>query len=167
MKEVTYKSPEELKKGTNQKRAETNTLIKKLKKKKPKNLDDVVHALHEEAFAGFSCLDCANCCKTIGPRLIQKDIERLAKHLKMKESEFTEKYVAVDEDGDFVFRDHPCPFLMPDNYCMVYENRPRACRQYPHTDHKRFHQILKLSHKNCETCPVVFEIFEELKTNYS
>ena len=104
-----------------------------------------------------------NCYKTIGPRLIDKDIERLAKHLKMKVADFTNQYIITDEDGDFVFKDHPCPFLMPDNYCMVYENRPRACREYPHTDRKRFFQILPLSHKNYETCPVVYDIFEELK----
>ena len=167
MERTTYKSPEELKNLTNQNRAETAALIKKLKKKKPKNLDDFVHGLHEEAFSEFSCLDCANCCKTIGPRLIQKDIERLAKYLKIKEAEFIEQYVETDEDGDFVFRNHPCPFLMPDNYCMVYENRPRACRQYPHTNQKRFYQILKLSHKNCKTCPVVFDIFGEIKNNFS
>ena len=163
MKKITYKTPGELKLLTDKTRAETASYLKKLKTKKPKNLDDVVHELHEEAFAKFNCLDCANCCKTIGPRLIDKDIERLAKHLKMKISDFTEKYILTDEDGDFVFKEHPCPFLLPDNYCMVYENRPKACREYPHTDRKRFYQILELSHKNCETCPVVYEIFEEIK----
>ena len=164
MQRVEYKTPEELKILTDKGRQETSLFVKKLKKKKPKNLDDVVHELHDEAFAVFSCLDCANCCKTIGPRLIDKDIERLAKHLKMKNSDFMQQYILTDEDGDFVFKDHPCPFLLQDNYCMVYENRPRACREYPHTDRKRFYQILTLSHKNCETCPVVYEIFEKLKT---
>jgi Fe-S-cluster containining protein len=163
MKKVTYKTPAEVKLLTNKTQTETSTFIKKIKKKQPKNLDDIVHGLHVEAFSTFNCLDCANCCKTIGPRLIDKDIERLAKHLKMKTSDFIEKYILTDEDGDFVFKDHPCPFLLPDNYCMVYESRPKACREYPHTDRKRFYQLLPLSHKNCETCPVVFEIFEELK----
>lgn len=163
MKKVTYKTPEELKLLTDKSRVETASFVKKLKTKKPKNLDDLVHELHDEAFAKFNCLDCANCCKTIGPRLIDKDIERLARHLKLKESEFISKYILTDEDGDYVFKEHPCPFLLPDNYCMVYESRPKACREYPHTDRKRFYQILTLSHKNCETCPVVFEIFEELK----
>ena len=163
MKKATYKSPEELKLLSDKSRAETNSLVKKLKKKKPKNLDNVVHQLHDEAFEEFDCLECANCCKTIGPRLTNKDIERLAKHLKMKLPDFTNQYILTDEDGDFVFKDHPCPFLLPDNYCLVYENRPKACREYPHTDRKRFYQILELSHKNCETCPVVYDIFEELK----
>jgi Fe-S-cluster containining protein len=166
MKKVEYKSPEELKELTDKTRAETVAFIKKLKKKKPKKLDAIVHELHDEAFSEFNCLDCANCCKTIGPRLIEKDIDRLAKHFKMKPSAFIQQYVKTDEDGDYVFKEHPCPFLMPDNYCMVYENRPKACRDYPHTDRNRFHQILNLSHKNCETCPVVHEIFESLKHNF-
>jgi hypothetical protein len=128
MKKVTYKTPAELKLLTNKTGVEIVMFIKKLKKKKPKNLDDIVHELHVDAFSTFDCLDCANCCKTIGPRLIDKDIERLAKHLKMKTSDFTEKYILTDEDGDFVFKEHPCPFLLPDNYCMVYENRSKACR---------------------------------------
>jgi uncharacterized protein len=166
MKKIEYKTPEELKQLTDKNRQETAAFLKRLKKKNPKDLDDFVHDLHVEAFSEFNCLDCANCCKTIGPRLIDKDIDRLAGHLKIKPSEFMEQYILTDEDGDFVFREHPCPFLLPDNYCMVYENRPKACREYPHTDRKRFYQILTLSHKNCETCPVVFEIFEELKRNF-
>jgi hypothetical protein len=166
MKKVEYISPEELKLLTEKKRVGTAALIKKLKKKKPKNLDTVVHELHDVAFSEFNCLDCANCCKTIGPRLIEKDIDRLARHFKMKPSAFIQQYVKTDEDGDFVFKEHPCPFLLPDNYCMVYESRPKACRDYPHTDRNRFHQILKLSHKNCETCPVVYDIFESLKHNF-
>lgn len=163
MKKTKYKSPEKLKNLTGKTRAETSSFVKKLKKKKPKNLDNIVHELHNGAFARFNCLDCANCCKTIGPRLTDKDIARLAKHLKIKTSDFMVQYILTDEDNDFVFKEHPCPFLLPDNYCLVYQNRPKACREYPHTNRKRFYQILDLSHKNCETCPVVSDIFEELK----
>jgi hypothetical protein len=162
MDKIQYKTPTELKKQTEKNRQLLNLIVKLLKKRKPAGLDDAVHKLHDKAFFGFNCLDCANCCKTIGPRLIAKDIEQLAKHLKMKPSVFQEQFVIVDEDGDFVFREHPCPFLLSDNYCMVYESRPKACREYPHTDRKKFLQIIDLSLKNCETCPVVFEIFNDL-----
>ncbi|MBN2395805.1 MAG: YkgJ family cysteine cluster protein, partial [Candidatus Atribacteria bacterium] len=60
------------------------------------------------------------------------------------------------------FNETPCPFLMPDNYCMVYESRPKACREYPHTDRRRMVQILKLTQKNCEVCPVVYAIVKDL-----
>jgi len=163
MAKIEYKTPEELKILADNTRKETISFLKKLKRKKPKNLDDVVHGLHHEAFSDFNCLDCANCCKTIGPRLTGKDIERLSRHLKMKPSDFIGQYVETDEDNDYVFKSHPCPFLQLDNSCSVYEQRPKACREYPHTDRKRFYQILDLTHKNCETCPVVFSIVDELK----
>ena len=160
---VEYKNTDELKILTDQSRKETTAFLKKLKRKKRNRLDAIVHDLHVKAFSEFNCLDCANCCKTIGPRLSDKDIEKLAGHTKMKPSEFMGKYIYQDEDNDYVFREKPCPFLAVDHYCLVYDQRPKACREYPHTNRKRFYQILDLTHKNCETCPIVFEIMEELK----
>ncbi len=142
---------------------QNRALVKKLKKKKPKNLDNIVHALHEEVFSEIDCLTCANCCKSLGPRVTDNDIARLAKHLKLKPGKFIESYLRLDEDNDYVFKEMPCPFLMPDNYCMVYEHRPKACREYPHTDRKRFYQALDITLKNTATCPAVFEIMERLK----
>ena len=138
-------------------------LVKSLKKKKPKSLDNIVHRLHEEVFSTIDCLACANCCKTLGPRVTDNDIVRLAKHLKIKPGKFIESYLRLDEDNDYVFKEMPCPFLLPDNYCMVYEHRPKACREYPHTDRKRFYQALDITLKNTATCPAVYEIMEQLK----
>lgn len=142
---------------------QNKALVKKLKKKKPKNLDNIVHALHQEVFNHIDCLACANCCKTLGPRITDNDIVRLTKHLKLKPGKFIDAYLKLDEDNDYVFKEMPCPFLMPDNYCMVYEYRPKACREYPHTDRKRFYQALDVTLKNTATCPAVFEIMEQLK----
>ena len=142
---------------------ETRRCIRKLDRKKKHLLDERVHELHEEAFSQFSCLDCANCCKSISPIIYEKDIDRIARYLRMKPSAFTEQYLKMDDDGDYVFRQSPCPFLMPDNYCSIYPRRPRSCRDYPHTDRKNFHQILELAVKDTYICPVVFEILEELK----
>ncbi len=142
---------------------ETKSFFAKLKKKKPKNLDKVVHQLHDEVFQEIDCLDRANCCKSISPILYNKDVERLAKHFKMKSTQFIDEYLNIDEDGDYVFKQTPCPFLLPDNYCIAYESRPKACREYPHTDRKRFYQILNLTLKNTEVCPAVFDVVEKLK----
>ncbi len=142
---------------------DTKLFFAKLRKKKPKNLDKIVHELHEEVFQEIDCLNCANCCKSISPTLYDKDVERLAKHFKMKPSQFVEQYLYVDDEGDYVFQQTPCPFLLPDNYCMAYESRPKACREYPHTDRKRFYQILNLTLKNTEVCPAVYDVVEKLK----
>jgi Fe-S-cluster containining protein len=144
----------------------TVKLVTKLKKTKPNNLDDVVHNLHDDAFREFDCLTCANCCKTTSPAFYQKDIERLSKRLKMKPGQFIEQYLNVDEDDDYVLKSAPCPFLDNENHCLVYEDRPTACREYPHTNRKRFYQVLDLSVQNSAICPVVNSIFEKLKEVY-
>ena len=144
-------------------RQENKTFFARLKKRKPKNLDKIVHELHHEVFQEIDCLDCANCCKSISPTLYHKDIDRLSKQLKIKPSQFVEEYLYLDDEGDYVFKQTPCPFLLSDNYCIVYENRPKACREYPHTDRSRFYQILNLTLKNSLICPAVFEIIEILK----
>jgi uncharacterized protein len=134
----------------------------KLKAMKSKDADHLIAGLHERAFESINCLDCANCCRGLGPRLLRSDIERLSSALKMKTSVFFDSYLRIDEDGDHVFKSLPCPFLLPDNHCMVYDSRPRACREYPHTDQKNIKSILSLCIKNTETCPVVFEVMSKV-----
>ena len=85
-------------------------LFKKLKAKKPKNLDDVFHELHNEAFDQFDCLTCANCCSSISPVITEKDLERLAKSVKMKTVDFVAQYLYIDEDHDYVFKQTPLSF---------------------------------------------------------
>lgn len=142
---------------------ENKEVVKKLKKSKPKNLDATVLQLHDEVFDKIDCLACANCCKTTSPTFYERDIDRLSKHLKIKPSDFIQQYLNIDEDGDYVLTTAPCPFLDYENYCTVYESRPTACREYPHTNRKRFYQILDLSLKNTEICPAVADVFEKLR----
>ena len=145
---------------------ENKSFLDKLKKKKPKDLDGRVLQFHHEAFEKFDCLECANCCKSISPIVIDRDIDRIAKYLKKKPSELIDSYLKLDNDEDYVFKTTPCPFLMPDNYCRIYDVRPRACREYPHTDRKRFHQILNLTYQNTFVCPIVTDVVQKLKESY-
>lgn len=145
---------------------ENKKLFAKLKRTKPKDLDKHTHQFHDEAFEHTDCLKCANCCKTTSPIFYQKDIERVAQHLRMKPGDFLQKYLYMDEDGDFVLHSAPCPFLDSENYCMVYESRPTACREYPHTNRKKVFQVIDITEKNALICPAVFEITERLKKVY-
>lgn len=154
---------EELPSLAKDKRKENQRYFQKLRKKKPKQLDVVVADIHDEVFEEIDCLECANCCKTTSPLFLDKDIDRIAKHLGMKPSDFVEQYLHIDEDQDYVLNVAPCPFLGPDNYCSIYEARPKACRAYPHTNRKRFVQILNLTLKNTEICPAAFKVIEQLK----
>ncbi|HKL72511.1 MAG TPA: YkgJ family cysteine cluster protein [Marinilabiliaceae bacterium] len=146
---------------------ENRKFLERLRKMRPSTLDEVTESLHYKAFDHIDCLSCANCCKTTSPILIDKDIERISKRLRIKPSEMVETYLKLDKENDYVFIKAPCPFLMDDNYCMIYEDRPRACREYPHTNRKRFYQILKLSYHNTLVCPAVLEVVEGLKQHYN
>ena len=140
-------------------------LIAQMKKMNPRKLDSLFQEAHEDSFDEIDCLNCANCCKTTSPIFRDVDIDRLSSSLRMKPVQFIEKYLHQDEVGDYVLNSSPCPFLGEDNYCSVYENRPRACREYPHTDRKNQHQILGLALKNTEVCPAVARIFGQLGKN--
>ena len=161
---MNEKEQERLKQLAEKEEPTTKALFKKLKRaRKARKLDDLVHELHNEAFEEINCLDCANCCKSISPIIHEKDIQRISRHLKIKPSEFTQTYLKLDKEGDFVFQQTPCPFLLPDNYCSIYPIRPKSCKEYPHTDRKNIQQILLLTLKNSFICPAVFKITKRMK----
>ncbi len=155
--------PEEIKEKGKVAETINKKFFDKLRKVSPDQLDKIVHPVHEEVFEEVDCLACANCCKTTSPIFYQADIERVARKLRLKPSEFIDQYLHLDEDNDYVLNSSPCPFLDGENYCLVYESRPTACREYPHTNRKRFRQILNLTLNNTQVCPAVFEIVERLK----
>lgn len=123
--------------------------------------------MHEEIFERTNCLECANCCKTTSPIFRDVDIDRISKHLGVRPSDFTEKHLHLDGDGDYVLNSAPCVFLDDQNYCRIYDVRPRACRDYPHTDRKNMVQILDLTYRNTLVCPAVAEMAEKLKQAFS
>jgi len=118
--------------------------------------------LHEEAFSKVNCLDCAACCKNYSPRFKTPDLKRIAKHLKMKEGDFIEKYLTLDVEGDYVVRSKPCPFLGADNYCGIYDVRPSDCARFPYTDEDVIIKRQQLTLKNSSFCPIVYFVLEKL-----
>lgn len=159
MKEVLKDLPQKAK----EKHSENKKFFGKLRKKPPKNLDYIMQELHNDEFQRTDCLSCGNCCRTTGPLFTNNDIIRISKHLRLKPQIFIEQYLRIDEDQDYVLQTVPCSFLGPDNYCSIYEVRPKACREFPHTDRKKFQQISQLTLKNVGICPAAYNIVEEMK----
>jgi Fe-S-cluster containining protein len=122
-------------------------------------------SLHDEAFGKIDCLQCANCCKNYSPRFKTPDIKRISRHLKMRESDFIQTYLRVDEDGDFVANARPCPFLGADNRCGIYEQRPSDCHRFPYTDEDVFIKRPQLTLKNASFCPITYYVLEKLIAN--
>lgn len=121
-----------------------------------------IPVLHDQAFAKIDCLDCARCCKNYSPRFKTPDIKRISRLLRLKESVFIEKYLKLDEDGDYVAVSKPCPFLSGDNKCSIYEDRPSDCKRFPYTDEDVILKRPALTQKNSEFCPIVVSVLEGL-----
>lgn len=148
-------------KKSSQNQKKYKTFLKRADKNKTLKL---LPALHQEAFEKIDCLSCANCCKNYSPRFKTPDIKRIAKHLKLKEGDFIETYLRIDEEGDFVVKSMPCPFLGTDNYCTIYENRPSDCHRFPYTDEDVLLKRQNITLKNSTFCPIVYFVLEKLST---
>ena len=148
------------------KKANKKFLDKLKKVKKQHAVDNAFYDAHVEAFSCIDCLKCANCCKTTGPLFTDKDITRIAKHLKLKPGQFIEQYLRLDEENDYVLQKVPCTFLGTDNYCSIYDVRPKACAEFPHTDRSKQSQIFNLTLKNTEVCPAVNKVLDLVKKEF-
>lgn len=123
---------------------------------------DQLPDLNDAAFAAIDCLQCANCCRNHSPRFKTTDIKRISKRLKLKEGDFIETYLRLDDEGDYVVKSTPCPFLDSDNYCGIYEDRPSDCARYPYTAEDVLLKRPQLTLKNTTVCPIVVHVMENL-----
>ena len=136
------------------KRADKNKILRQLPE------------LHEAAIANVDCLSCAACCRNYSPRFKQPDIKRITKSLKIKEGELIEKYLRLDDEGDFVTKSTPCPFLGSDNYCSIYDVRPSDCARFPYTDEDVLVKRPKITLKNATFCPIVDKVLDKLSSGF-
>lgn len=152
----------ELQKAQN-KYKENKYLMEKLKRMKRKDLDELFLDIHEEVFAEINCMECGNCCKVLGPKVNNRDVDRIGKYINMRSGKVRKNYLEVDEDNDFIFQSMPCPFLKEGNHCSIYDARPKACAEYPHTDMPNMQKKLHITLKNSLVCPGIYRILERIK----
>jgi len=137
-----------------------NGIIKGIDEHKPNH--QLADKVHNDVFEEMDCLQCGNCCKSIPPMISNRDVKRISKVLGMSKDVFLEKYVVVDNDGDQVINSSPCPFLASDNKCQIYEDRPSACRAYPHSGEGMFYKNWSHHKRNAKYCPALLEILTRL-----
>jgi Fe-S-cluster containining protein len=128
-------------------------------------VDQTVHTLNKEISSKIDCTKCGHCCREIQPFMDANDIAQMAEGLK----ETSEKILAQTkpEDHNCVsFLKKPCPMLK-DNKCTVYQFRPRDCQEYPHLDKPDFLAGSVGTIENYGTCPIVFNVYNRLKTAFS
>lgn len=129
----------------------------------PENIAKV-RELHDTVFGAIDCLACANCCKTTPALITKRDAKRIASKLQMPPKTFLRKYTIEDINGEYIMNRVPCPFLLEDNRCDIYDVRPEACSRFPHTDEEAFFNRARLNAENTIVCPAAYHIVQKLNT---
>ena len=124
-------------------------------------VDQLFHRIGAEVAAEIDCASCGSCCRQLSPVLLPKDIERLARRLRVLNPDLRASHLRREDDG-FVFARLPCP-LLDGTRCSCYTDRPKDCRSYPHLHKKDMTSRLLGVLENAAVCPIVFGVLERLK----
>ena len=114
----------------------------------------------------IDCTTCANCCRVATARVSERDVERLARFLRIKPAAFLTDYTEPSEEEGTVLRrtGTGCVFLHGTT-CTVYEARPETCQKFPHVVRgagsiaSRMWQFVD---RACY-CPIVYNTLEAFK----
>src|SRR5262249_3966383 len=96
--------------------------------------DRILRRIAEGIEEQIDCTVCANCCRVATVKLSERDVERLARHLRIPPAQFLAAYTMKNEEEGLILRptrEHGCVFL-DGAACTVYEARPDICRRFPH-----------------------------------
>lgn len=114
----------------------------------------------------IDCTICANCCRVATATVKERDVEHLARFLRISEARFLAEYtVETEEEGRVLRRtDAGCVFLSG-NECTVYDARPEACRRFPHMvrgNGSIVSRMWEFVDRACY-CPIVYNSVEAFK----
>jgi Fe-S-cluster containining protein len=114
------------------------------------------------------CTACANCCRFTLVDVSEAEIETIARHLDISAADVTRRFTAPDPDVPrrriLINRHNACTFL-DGNLCMIYEARPKACRDFPHVaspNHSLGSRLASIC-RSASFCPILFNALERYK----
>ena len=128
--------------------------------------DRTLRHMAEKIEEQIDCTQCANCCKSASVAIADRDVERLARCLRIPPAKFLADYTVVSEEEGRVLRrtEAGCAFL-DGNLCTVYSARPDICQRFPHLVRgagslaSRMWQFID---RACY-CPIVYNALEAFK----
>lgn len=148
-----------------QKRGENERLRKHMKRHV--FVERRLRQLAEQIEQDIDCTQCANCCKVATVRLMDRDVERLAKFFRLSAERFVADYCDLsEEEGLILKRDDKsgCTFL-DGTTCTIYEARPRNCEYFPHVvrgEGSLLSRMWEFTDRACY-CPIVYNTLEAWK----
>ena len=128
--------------------------------------DRILRRIAEGIEEQIDCTQCANCCRVATAKVTERDVERLARHFRVKPARIMADYVVEDEEDGYVLRrdENGCVFLSG-NLCSVYEARPESCQRFPHLVRGTgsiVSRMWQFVDRACY-CPIVYNSLEAFK----
>ena len=123
-------------------------------------------AIAQDVESQVDCRQCANCCRVATARLIDRDIERVAKAAGMKVQQFLRDCTEKSEEEGLILKrtEQGCIFLNG-NECLVYDGRPASCQDFPHLVRgpgSLLHRMWAMPDR-ATYCPITYNTLEEWK----
>ena len=126
-------------------------------------IDELVFRLNEQVSAAIDCTQCGNCCRSFMINVSKEEAAALADHFRLTGNDFKETFLEESLQGNLVMKSIPCSFLSG-NVCTVYPLRFSGCREFPHLDRPGFTNRLFGTLQYYGTCPIIFNVVEQLKS---
>jgi Fe-S-cluster containining protein len=129
--------------------------------------DRILRRIAERVEEQIDCTQCANCCRVATARVTERDVERLAKFLRIKPVRVMADFVVESEEEGYVLRrdeQSGCVFLNGKE-CTVYEARPESCQRFPHVvrgNGSIASRMWEFVDRACY-CPIVYNSLEAFK----
>jgi len=130
--------------------------------------DEPFQILASEIQRHVDCIACANCCRYSVVPVNAAEIDTIAQYLRTTPEAVARFYTVPDPDTSTlgVLRTslEGCVFL-DGNLCMIYEARPKACREFSHVavgSHTLGGRPASVA-RWAALCPIVFNALEEYK----
>jgi Fe-S-cluster containining protein len=129
--------------------------------------DRILRRIAEGIEEQIDCTACANCCRVATAKVTERDVDRLARHFRVKPQRILDDYCQEsDEEGAILRRsdEHGCVFL-DGNTCSVYEARPESCQRFPHLvrgNGSIASRMWEMVDRACY-CPIVYNALDAFK----
>jgi hypothetical protein len=129
--------------------------------------DRILRRIAEGIEEQIDCTACANCCQVATVTIAERDIERLARYLRIPPAKFLAGYTTESQEEGRILRrtaETGCVFL-DGRSCTVYDARPETCRRFPHMVRGAgsiASRMWQFTDRACY-CPIVYNSLEAFK----